>query len=134
MRNRYFKDMQRAGTAYRKGKPLPKTKHSFCPPYSEGQSFAFKFWSIADRYNSTQIVVDDLPEESQIPIMIATFKAAGIEELFVAEKDDHIAQALKEHGCTRTNECKAFRRETELYDGELEIISGSLYKVGGKYV
>ena len=87
MKNAYFKEMQNNGKRYRKGKPPIAPMHgSPLPPYTEGQSYAFKFWAIADRYNSTQIVVDDLPEESQLPIMIATFKAAGIEELFVAEK------------------------------------------------
>ena len=135
MKNAYFKEMQNNGKRYRNGKPPIAPRHgSPLPPYTEGQSYAFKFWAIADRYNSTQIVVDDLPEESQIPIMIATFYASGNEEIFVANKDEQIAKSLAEHGCTRIKECKVIRKETELHEGNLEILRGSLYRIWGSPV
>lgn len=129
MKNSYFKEMRQNGIRHKREKPLKEIRHgSPLPPYSEGQSFAFKFWAIADRYHANEITVDDLPEDiSEIPVMLDTFSAAGIDEILVKTEDAHIADKLRDLGCSPIRESKVCSRETELYTGDLIIQKGTLY-------
>ena len=125
--NKYFKEMQRLGIKYRKyGITEKSSKFGFAPPYSEGQSFAYKFWAIADRYNANEVIVDDLPIfANELNIMLNTFVSAGIENIVIKkEQVEDLSDILTLFGCETICECKVFRQETQLYIGELEIING----------
>lgn len=129
MKNSYFKEMRENGVRYRNGKTLKETRHgSPLPPYTEGQSYAFKFWAVAERYDANEIVVDDLPEEiSEIPVMIDTLAAAGIKKILVKSEDMCIAEALRGLGYSPIRDSKVYSRETELHKEELIVQKGTLY-------
>lgn len=121
MKNRFFQTMQRKGIAYRK-QIAPLSINPYNKLYSHGASVAYMYWAISEQYNATDIYIDELPDENTIIEMLDTFRAAGISTFVVAIgiKTD----ILEMHGCKITNECKVYRRETELYYGNLEILKG----------
>ena len=131
MKNRFFQEMRRIGIRYRRGVFGYQEKDfadiSIYPPFTEGQSFAFKFWAIAERYHASEIIVDDLPTHEEIIEMLKTFVRAGITTL-VVEKP-MVLQELIAHGCSVVGEVKVYRRETELYQGDLEIIKGTKIEI-----
>ena len=131
MKNIFFQEMRRIGIRYRKGRYSPKDNKRFMqdviPPFSEGQSFAFRFWAIADRYNSSDIIIDDLPSENEIRVMLSTFARAGIKTFVV--NNTQIVERLINYDCIAQDETKVYRRETELYYGNLEIIKGIRMKI-----
>ena len=87
------------------------------------------YWSIAERYNSTDIFVDELPDENTTEEMLNTFRKAKIGTIVIAEGiGDRIPQ-LENLGCKVIGECKVFRRETDLYYGSLEVLRGYRLKV-----
>lgn len=133
MKNRYFQEMQRLGIKYRKGKisseDIINNRFNLHPPYSEGQSFAYKFWAIAERYHATDVIVDALPCDEEIQIMLDTFSRAGIDSVIVIH--DSVLSRLLSYDCKVISESKVYRRETELYYGRLEIIKGKRIKING---
>ena len=133
VKNRYFQEMQRIGIKYQKGIFLEEdmncSRIDIRPPFTEGQSFAFKFWAIAERYHATDIIVDDLPRKEEIQEMLETFTKAGIQIIVVTQ--DSVLNALCQYGCDVLCDAKVYRRETELYYGRLEIIKGVRLKING---
>ena len=123
MKNRYFQKMQRNGINYRKRiAPLPITSTNRI--FSEGESLAYKYWAISDRYNASDIFIDVLPEVPHLEEMLETFRAAGIKTVVIAIENENRITDLKKLGCKLVGECKVFRRETMLYHGTLEILKG----------
>ena len=131
MKNRFFQEMQRIGIKYRKGKLTPEnfenSRFNHYPPFSQGQSFAYKFWAISERYHATDIIVDELPKQEEISLMLTTFIEAGIDSIVVT--NDDILRSLSSFGCEIIRDVKVYRRETELYYGSLEIIKGIRLKI-----
>ena len=124
MKNRYFQKMQRNGIAFRK-RIFPSQITPFNKIYSYGASLAYKYWAISERYNATDIFIDELPDENiTTKELLDTFRAADIRTIVVSvENEDRIAE-LERLGCKLVGKCKVFRRETELYYGSLEILKG----------
>lgn len=123
MKNRYFQKMQQKGIKYRKRiAPLPINKTNRI--YTEGESIAYKYWAISDRYNATDIFIDVLPETNILKEMVETFRAAGIKTVVISIENVVRISDLITFGCKLVGECKVFRRESMLYHGTLEILKG----------
>ena len=131
MENRFFKEMRRIGIRYRRGvfgyQEKDFANSGIYPPFTEGQSYAFKFWAIADRYHASEIIVDALPAYEETIEMLKTFIKAGV-TTFVVE-NPVVLQELMAHGCSVLGDAKVYRRETELYQGDLEIIKGTRLEI-----
>lgn len=123
MKNRFFRKMQREGILYRK-KIAPTGITTFNRLFSKGESMAFMYWSIAERYHSTDIFVDELSDERTNEEMINTFRKAGIGSIVIGQELQERCCELERFGCRMIGECKVFRRETELYNGSLEVLKG----------
>ena len=87
------------------------------------------FWAIADHYNSNEVLIDELPSDDEIRIMLDTFMCAGIYRIAVKECDVDIAEKLEGYGCIPIGDCKVYRRETDLYQGDLWAIKGVLMEI-----
>lgn len=132
MHNAFFTEMRRAGTRYRKGKSPEKTPHldrfGIAPPYSQGQSFAFRFWAIADRYNSDAIVVDELPSGEEVSVMLETFAQAGIRHILIRDCDVAISAALIDSGCIPVGRSRIVRQGPDIYTSDKDTIAGIILK------
>lgn len=127
VKNRYFKDMQRRGIAYRKAQqrcPQNNGDESLPTLFSQGQSYAYKYWAIAERMNATEIIVDELPDREEICQFVNTFREAGIMSIVVISHARNNVALLFSAGCVIGEECKVFRKETQLYNGKTEIVHG----------
>ena len=127
MKNRFFKEMRQAGTRFRLGKLPARTplldQYGIAPPYSQGQSFAFRAWAIADNYNANEIVIDDVPCDYEIPVMLETFERAGISSIAVRGDQQAIIRKLQAHGCIPVRTCKVIREGSDIYTAGREVIN-----------
>lgn len=117
MSNKYFNQMRHEGIAYSK-------KNGNNMLYSPGQSLAFRYWAIAERIHSTEIVVDALPIKDYMPDFLRTYKNAGINEIVLYGDAKSQVQLLSSFNCIELGECCVFRQETDLFTGKLERIKG----------
>ncbi len=75
--------MKRRGIAYRK-QLYPFSINSFNKLFSDGASLAFMYCAISERYNSTDIFVDELPDMDTMKELIDTFRAAEVKAIVIA--------------------------------------------------
>ena len=122
--NKYFHNMRKRGISYRKRLEQEERSVTENPLYSEGQSLAYKFWAVADRLSSSDILVDIVPEEKDLDLFLETFRRAGITDIVLTGDAAKHTDTLISHDCRIDGEAKVFRRETQLYPGDLEIVKG----------
>lgn len=99
--------MRRKGIQYLKETHSSKTKNenmdlserAYHTLFSEGQSYAFKFWSIAYEYGDSEIVVDELPKTDEVEVFVDTFLDAGINEIIIIDPAVNRVQELVDVGC-----------------------------------
>lgn len=119
MKNKYFQEMRKKGVSYRRNnKDLDNSL------FSKGESLAFKYWAIAERMDATDILIDEFPENVFLHDFIETFRNAGIKYIVFSGKEPDSWDAIIDEGCSVCEEIKVFRRESQLYDGRLQIIKG----------
>ena len=73
---KYFRKRPEAGISYRRLVKKQGKRVNEKPPFSAGESAAFKFWSIASSYGDEEIIVDELPVVADMPDFIETYRKA----------------------------------------------------------
>jgi len=123
LKNQYFQRLRAKGIQYRKEQNgiVINCENGL---FSSGVSAAYKFWAIAERYNASDIYIDEFPPEDSIKELIATFQEADISSFVISKSKLCRETDLVSLGCKLAGECKVYRQETELYTGQLEIIKG----------
>lgn len=121
MDNKIFLEMQQIGYAF--WKENEGNIASIPKPFSLGQSYAFKFWSIAQQYKSTEIIVDDLPHKEEICDFLLLYRNAKVLSFVLTDNLLFRFDELDKHGCKLGEICRV-RRILELGTDEYEIISG----------
>ena len=120
--NKYFEKMRKTGIDYLKRKGQLQTDYS--SPFSTEQSLAYKYWAISERIDSSEIMVNDLPDIIDVKAFLNVFEEAGIRTLVIARSDYHWLPRLIECGWIVDGECRVFSKESELYSGKTMIEKG----------
>lgn len=121
---KFFRDMRKNGIAYRRKLEREGRSPSEFSLYGGGRSQAFKFWAIAEWLSASDILVDALPDEKDLDEFLDTFRKAGILYIVLTGSAAEQADILNSRNCKIGEETKVFRRETQLYHGDLEIVKG----------
>ena len=118
--------MRKKGIAYKKGQKRNQSGYSATNSiFNVGESMAFKYWAIADFYSSTDIIVDELPPESELDTFLTTFRAAGIKSVVLTGSAESRIELLCGNGCKYIENCKVFRKGMFIDDTSLEIVKGA---------
>ena len=113
--NKYFMSMRKKGTAHRKR--LEKEGRAYAPLFSKGEREAFKWWAIAERYSATNVIVEELPQESDMGAFLSAYRKAGITSLVLtgeAEEQESAVGLLLRYGCSYTDGGKVYGIEEPL--------------------
>lgn len=130
MKNRYFSAMRQNGIAYYKSyKSRPNYQNTWHPLYSIGESWAFKYWAIADNYSATDILIDELPPPSELNVFLETFIKAGIKTIVLTNEAALQISLLTDRNCKDLGKCTVFRQESIPTEGKIEIVRGIRIKL-----
>ena len=132
MKNAYFLAMRKMGAQYRANckntgqryrDSVVNDDKQFQPLFSEGQSCAYKFWSIADEYGEVEIVVDEFPSKEELQAFVHTYREAGITSIVVIETAMLRVSELLALGCIVTEPC-IIKRKVDHYSEKTETKEG----------
>ncbi len=122
MENRYFQEMLKVGTAYRRSLEKEGAKIT-TPLFPHGKSAAFKYWSISQQYQCSEILVDELPNEAYLSDFFLTYREAQVNSIIITGNALRKIDLLLEYNCQIGEECLT-RRLIENGFRETEIIKG----------
>lgn len=92
-------------------------------PFSKAESLAYKYWAIYVRYNANYIFLNESLDLQTMKELIEEFRKAKVETIVIAT-DIFENYSFDQMNCSIEERCKVFQRETQLYQGPLEIYYG----------
>ena len=79
MDNWFFKQMKKIGREAR------RKNENYKNTFSRAESLAYKYWSLADRYHSDYIYIDEQIVAKDLKEVFEVYKKAGIFEIVIAD-------------------------------------------------
>ena len=117
MDNWFFQQMKKIG------KEARSKNENYKKTFSRAESLAYKYWTLADRYHSDYIYIDEQIAAKDLKEVFEVYKKAGIFEIVIAD-DVFYKTDLRDIKCQVQEECRVFRQETELYQGKIQVFYG----------